>query len=95
MRDGDAWTEVTIGNISVSGLMVKCPEPRAVGSQVELRRRGVTVDGRVVWSRRSRFGLQSTEPIDVDALTAQSGLTVNQSHAETLPRQGLWHWRRR
>ena len=95
MRDEDAWTEVTIGNISVSGLMVKCQEPPPVGSQVELRRRGVVINGRVVWSRRSRFGLQSTEPIDVDALTAQSGLTANQSQAETLPRRGLWHWRRR
>lgn len=76
MRAGEEWVEVTIGNISTSGLMVKCQAATPVGSHVEVRRRGTAIIGEVVWSMRTRFGLRSFEPIDLEALTTESGLSV-------------------
>lgn len=94
MRFGDEWLDITISNISASGLMVKCQDAPPVGAHVELRRRGTTIIGEVVWSTRTRFGLRSFHPIDVEALTADSGLDVNRTRTGEPTRQSTWHWRR-
>lgn len=94
IRVGEDWVEITIGNISTSGLMVKCQNSPPVGAHVAVRRRGTGIMGEVVWSTRTRFGLRSFEPIDVEALTAESGLNANQVRGEEPGRRRLWHWRR-
>jgi hypothetical protein len=94
MRDGEQWLDVSIGNVSSSGLMVRSQAFPPVGATLEIRRRGVTINGEVVWSTKTRFGLRSFEPIDLDALTAESGLNVSQQNDEAPVRRGLWHWRR-
>lgn len=94
LRDGEAWRDITIGNISTTGLMVKCQKPPAIGSDVEVRRRGVAITGQVVWASPTRFGLRSAEPIDVSELTAESGLIVNHSRSEAPWQTGFWHWQR-
>src|SRR5687767_11108892 len=77
MRADDAWTEITIANVSSTGIMVKCLEPPAVGSEVELRRRGTTITGQVVWATPHRFGVHSFGEIDCDTLLAHSELQAD------------------
>lgn len=95
MRRGPDWQEVTIGNASETGLMVKCAEPPAAGAEVEIRRRGVCIIGKVVWATRTRFGMQATEPIDLEGLAADSDLQARSAGPRTpQPGTSLWHWRR-
>ena len=93
MRDDSDWTEIGIGNISSTGLMVKCSEPPPVGAEVEIRRRSVRILGRVVWKSRSRFGLQSSETIDVEALLEGAGLQPHRVESSAPIKLRLWHWR--
>ncbi len=93
MLHGDAWLDITLGNISASGLMVKCPSPPRIGTVIEIRRRGIAIHGEVVWSMPTRFGLRSFEPIDVEALTAEADLNVHQTRVEAPFSGSLWHWR--
>lgn len=94
MRRADEWIEIAIGNVSATGLMAKCPAPPATGTEVEIRRRGMVIHGRVVWSTATRFGMESAEPIDVEELTGISGLETK-AVTESPARRGLWHWRSR
>lgn len=88
------WIEVTIANVSSTGMMVKSPQPLDVGSAVEIRRRGVGVSGKVVWASRTRFGMNASEPIDVEALLAESGIQVRKADIEAPTGMSrLWHWR--
>lgn len=95
LKVGDDWRDVTIGNVSVSGLMVKSRIAPKVGSHAEVRRRGIVITGAVVWSMSTRFGLRSLAPIDVEALTAESGLSANQTRSQEPVRRSLWHWRKK
>jgi hypothetical protein len=95
LKAGEHWRDITIGNVSASGLMVKSRVAPQVGSYAEVRRRGIVIIGEVVWSMSTRFGLRSLEPIDVEALTAESGLSTNQTRSQEPVRRGLWHWRKK
>lgn len=95
MREDLEWVDAGIGNISATGAMVKCERPPPVGAVVEIAHRSTRISGRVVWSTRTRFGLRSVEPIDLEALTAESGLDVSQAQKKTLPKLRLWRWRER
>ncbi|MGN3974267.1 PilZ domain-containing protein [Tsuneonella sp. SYSU-LHT278] len=74
LRKGDGWQDVQIGNVSSTGLLVRLADPPAAGETVELRHRGCCVIGKVIWKARSRMGIRSLEPIDVEALLADSGI---------------------
>lgn len=91
MRVGDDWVEVGVGNVSSMGMMVRFPSEPAVGTQIELRRRGLTITGEVVWSTQTRFGLRSFEEIDQAALL-EAGLQTK-SGVPSPKQPGLWHWR--
>ncbi|MFN5085834.1 MAG: PilZ domain-containing protein [Novosphingobium sp.] len=100
LRKGDGWIEVSIANASSTGLMVKCSEPPPAGSRVEIRRRGLTIGGEVVWAGQSRFGLASENEIDCEALFAPSDLDTNRrwlsktgDERRAFPR--WWCWQRR
>jgi hypothetical protein len=71
---GDGWQDVQIGNVSSTGLLVRLAEPPPIGETVEIRHRGCCLVGKVIWAARSRMGIASNEPIDVDALLADSGI---------------------
>lgn len=92
MRVRDKWIEIAVGNVSATGLMAKCPVPPAPGAEVEIRRRGAVITGRVVWATATRFGMASAAPIDVEELTGVSGLQAQQVN-DGPPRKRLWHWR--
>jgi len=85
MRVGEDWTEVRLANVSARGLMVKCPQGVDLAPVVEIRHRGVTITGQVVWTTPTRFGLTSFVDIDLAALTAQSDLQLDRRLAERAP----------
>jgi hypothetical protein len=92
LRVGDEWIEVGVGNVSLTGLMVRFPGMPAVGTQMELRRRGVAIIGEVVWSTLTRFEMRSFSEIDQAALL-EAGLQ-QKSHALPPERPRFWHWRK-
>lgn len=96
MRVGEEWPEIGIGNISSGGFMAKFNTPPAVGETVEVRHRGLTIFGRVAWVSGRRFGVEASEPIDLEALLAKSDLgAVSVEGPAPSPRKWLWHWRSR
>lgn len=94
MLRGDDWEAITIVNASPTGLMVKCHDPPTVGARVEIRHRGFSVKGEVIWAVRRRFGLRSDEAVDLDTLLADSGL-MNRAAMNDAPTRipRWWHWR--
>lgn len=95
MRRGERWVEVGIGNVSATGLLVKFPTPPPVGASVEIARRSVHVTGRVVWTSGVRFGVHSSEPIDVEALLSESTIAAPARRLAAREAPRLWHWRTR
>ena len=77
MHYARTWSDVPIANVSSTGLMVKSATSPAIGSDVEIRRRGVTIHGIVVWATGTRFGLKSAAPIEVEALLEASELQID------------------
>ena len=74
MRAGEEWPEISIGNVSSGGFMAKFDALPAVGETIEVRHRGLIIFGRVTWVKRRRFGVEASEPIDLEALFAKSDL---------------------
>lgn len=99
MAVGEDWVEVTIANISSTGMMVKCAVMPDVGATVTIRRRGAGVTGTVKWANGRRFGLKADEPIDLAAFLAESAAEANRHEHTTVQATPLldrvWHWRSR
>lgn len=99
MAVGEDWVEVTIGNISAHGMMVKCNHLPAVGAAVTIRRRAAGVTGVVQWVNGRRFGLKAAEPIDLGAFLAESAADANRQQAQGVQTGSVldrvWHWRSR
>lgn len=100
MAQGEGWVDVTIANISSSGMMVKCGDVPQRGASVTIRRRAAGVTGTVQWVSGRRFGLKADHPIDLAAFLAESAAEVNQHQSSAVAgRSGLfdrvWHWRSR
>lgn len=82
LRVDEDWTDITIANVSATGLMGKCACPPAVGTRLEIRKRGIAIVGEVVWAGRTRFGLVSDEEIDCTAFLARSDLRSDRRASE-------------
>ena len=100
MRVGDKWTEIQLANVSSSGVMAKCERPPKVGTEVELKRRGAQITGKVVWAASRRFAVRSSTPIDHAALLAASDLQPdrrNPAHDDVDRRaeSRWWCWQKR
>lgn len=72
VRTDQGWRDVTIGNVSLHGLMLRGPSPPTKGEFIEVRHRSVCVIGRVVWSNGSCCGVRTQDIVDIDALLSQS-----------------------
>lgn len=91
LRAGDDWRDVQIRNVSDTGLLVRVSEPPAVGEAIEIRRRGCCITGEVVWCTRSRMGVKADHPIDIERLTADSGIGERASDAvHDMPHPSFW-----
>ena len=89
---GSDWVEVSLANVSSTGLLVKFPGGMAVGTRVEIRRRGTVIVGEVAWSSSTRFGVRSREKIDESALL-DAGFQSKVSESNAPIRKAWWHWR--
>jgi hypothetical protein len=92
MRTTAEWIDVSIANVSATGLLVKCAAAPPVGTEVEIGRRGMRIMGEVVWSRGTRFGLRSFHEIDQAALV-EAGLKPVGSDMSPPQKKSWWHWR--
>lgn len=91
LRAGDGWRDVQIRNVSETGLSVRVPEPPKIGESVEIRHRGWCVTGKVVWRTRSRMGVAADDAIDLQRLTAGSGIGQRVSEAvHDSPHPSFW-----
>lgn len=98
MARGEEWVEVTIGNISDHGMMVKCDCPPAVGTRVSVRRRGAGAEGVVQWVNGRRFGMKCDGEVDQRGFVADSAAAAAPMDSAAMHRphfvERLWHWRR-
>lgn len=100
MRRDDEWIDVQIANMSTTGMMIRCQNPPKDGARVHIQRRGTMITGTVVWVKRTRFGMQSDEPIDCEALQANLIAQPDRrlSDRGDEPRRGagmrFWQWQR-
>lgn len=85
MRVGDDFVEVTIVNCSETGLLVRCDEPPAAETEVEIKRRGTTILGTVIWAAGRRFGVRAEKTIEISTLTAKSELQPDRRLQERPP----------
>ena len=90
----DMWEDVTIANISDSGIMAKASVPPPVGQEVEVRHRGYGFSGEVVWVAGRRFGIRSAEEIDLSQLLSPSELAARRAE-DNQPTARFWHWMRK
>ena len=69
MRNGTAWSDVCLVNLSSRGAGLQCATPPIPGSYVELRRgNNVVIIGRVAWRHGHRFGIRTQDLIWVPSL---------------------------
>lgn len=69
MRDGSAWSDVCLVNLSSRGAGLQCAAPPSTGSYVEIKRgSNVLIVGRVAWSQGHRFGIRTQDVIWVNAV---------------------------
>jgi hypothetical protein len=68
MRVGARWGDVRILNVSSRGLLLQSCDAPPRGSYLEVRRGMHTIVARVVWTGDQRFGVQTQDPLCVDAI---------------------------
>jgi hypothetical protein len=74
MRSEGPPAQVTILNVSTSGLMLSIGGPLREGSYVEVVRRSTSIVGRVVWVQDCRAGIMSRDRIDLHTLLSPEEL---------------------
>ena len=72
LRSDDGWYDVTIGNVSSRGMMLRGRALPAKGEFIEIRQRSVVVIGRVVWSQGASCGVRTQDKVDIPALLSPS-----------------------
>jgi hypothetical protein len=101
MRNGDAWSDANILNLSSRGLLLHAAKPPSRGSYVEVRRGGHVIIGRVIWANTDRFGVRPQDALAIDSLIANAspkGQVANDSAGATVerrarPRPEALEWR--
>ena len=71
MRAGGPRADVCVRDISSRGMMIQASVPPARGTYVDIDCAGHQIVGIVVWRREHRFGINTSERIDVPALARQ------------------------
>jgi PilZ domain-containing protein len=75
LRGVAAEQPVRLLDLSRGGALVACARPPAADAAVTLVRGALTIDARVAWSRRDRFGLEFARPIRATELFVQLSLS--------------------
>lgn len=66
---------VQLRDLSRGGALATCPRPPAAHSIVTLVRGALTIEARVAWTGRGRFGLEFAKPIRATELLVQLSLS--------------------
>ena len=87
MRAGAAWRDACILNVSSRGLMINAPHAASglLGSTVEVWHGERLIVAEVVWSRGTRAGLRSADPVPVEDILALSSASSLQLTAAPWP----------
>ncbi len=72
MRDDRMIQDVRVGDISPKGMMIVSSRPPSRGDIVDISFHGHHLAGRVMWVNGRRFGVRTSERIDVDAILSGS-----------------------
>jgi hypothetical protein len=71
MRASGALSDVCIRNISSRGMLLQAAVPPACGSYVEIFCPRHTIVARVVWTQDRRFGVRTSETMDISAVLGE------------------------
>lgn len=85
MRVGVRWDDVRILNVSQRGLLVQSGEPPSRGTYLEVRRGAQAIVARVVWTDGNRFGVQTQDPLNIEALVSETKAPAEASEASRPP----------
>ncbi len=87
MRLNQRWNDVCIRNISTRGLLIQAAFAPPRGTYVEVCRGHHTIVARVVWAKNHRFGIQTQERLNPEALLKEPNLSAAActSKADTRP----------
>jgi hypothetical protein len=78
LRSEAGWSDVTIGNVSSRGMMLRCVAPPPQRAYIEVRHQGVCVVGQVVWISGARCGVRTQDLVDVAGLLSQGARPARQ-----------------
>ena len=71
LRAASGWHDACILDVSSRGMMLQTPAVAARGAYVEIRRGQQVIVARVAWAQQQRFGVQSQDPVPIEALLGQ------------------------
>ena len=71
MRIEGVWADICIRDISSRGLLIQAAAAPERGSYIEIFRGPHVLVGRVVWKKDRRFGVQTQDRMDIEALVQQ------------------------
>jgi hypothetical protein len=95
MTHNDDWIDVTIGNVSVTGFVIKGGPALAVGEFVHVQHRGTALKGKVVRTSRTRLAVQSCDLIDLSSLFAKGSLKDAPVATAKPTKPDWWRWQTR
>ena len=88
MRNGNAWSDVCLVNLSSRGAGLQCATPPSAGTYVEIKRgSNVVIVGRVAWSSGHRFGIRTQDVIWVNAVL--NDVAIEQAPAAAVERRAV------
>jgi hypothetical protein len=86
MRLDGTWKDVCIRNISSRGMLIQASVTPPRGAYVEVRRGRHAIVARIAWSNEQRFGVQTQDRLNVEAVLKEPDLSGN-DHASKLQTQ--------
>jgi hypothetical protein len=75
MRLNGVWKDVCVRNISSRGMLIQAASAPPRGTYVEVCRGRHLIVARVAWSREHRFGIQTQERLNLDAVLKEPDLS--------------------
>lgn len=78
LRTDEGWSDVTIGNVSSRGMMLRCTAPLPLRTFIEVRHQGEYIVGRIVWSHGLQCGVRTQDVVDIAGLLAQKQALAGQ-----------------
>ena len=76
MRLDGVWRDVCIRNISSRGMLLQAGPPPRRGTYLEVYRGRHVIVARVAWSSDNRFGIQTQDRLDVQAIITEPDLSA-------------------